>query len=417
MTEERTPPGFVAGIGLLFGAVYFVQSVGDPASGLIAQPVRSLLNDWGESPAAIAGFMAAMALPWSLKPLLALLSDFVPLFGSRRRGYLLVATGAAAIGLGILYAAPLTPGARWILLMLLFVPTLGIAFSDVLVDALMIEVGKPRNLTGRLQSVQWFAASLGLLCSGIVGGYLTSRNRHDLAFLICAALWSASLVLTVAFVHEPRRAVNANELRATAGALRSALAAPGLLTICAITFLWDGNPLSYSVNYLHLTRTLGLDEQVYGSSLSLFSAGGMIASVAYGLYCRRIAASVLLHGAIAAGIVANVLYWWVAGAPSLYVVSMLGGLAYMTGSLILLDLAARLVPLPVAATVFALIMALANLGSSLAEAMGGYVFEGATTRYGGATAYGIVIVLSVLVIASCWSCVPLLRRQVPQWWR
>ena len=91
----------------------------------------------------------------------------MPLFGSRRRSYLLVATAAAAIGLGILYAAPLTPGARGVLLMLLFVPTLGIAFSDVLVDALMIEVGKPRNLTGRLQSVQWFAASLGLLCSGI----------------------------------------------------------------------------------------------------------------------------------------------------------------------------------------------------------------------------------------------------------
>ena len=43
--------------------------------------------------------MAVLALPWSLKPLLALLSDFVPLFGSRRRSYLIVSTAVAAIGL------------------------------------------------------------------------------------------------------------------------------------------------------------------------------------------------------------------------------------------------------------------------------------------------------------------------------
>ena len=183
-----------------------------------------------------------MALPWSLKPLLALLSDFVPLFGSRRRGYLLLATAAAGVGLGVLYVAPLAPGARWALLVLLFVPTLGIAFSDVLVDALMIEVGKPRSLTGRLQSVQWFAASLGSLCSGVVGGYFTARNRHELAFLICAGLWSASFLLTLAFVREPHRTASAGELRATAGALRDALAVPGLLTICAIMFLWTATP-------------------------------------------------------------------------------------------------------------------------------------------------------------------------------
>ena len=167
------------------------------------------------------------------------------------------------------------------------------------------------------------------------------------------------------------------------------------------------------MNYVHLTSTLGLDEQAYGTSLSLFSAGGMVASIAYGLYCRRIATRALLHGAITAGILANVLYWWVASAEALYVVSALGGFAYMTGSLILLD---RPHPLPVA-TVFATIMAVANLGSSFAEAGGGYLFEGATASYGAASAYGLVIVVSVLVIASCWSCVPRLRRQVPQWWR
>jgi hypothetical protein len=42
--------------------------------------------------------MALLALPWTTKPLFGLLSDFVPLFGSRRRNYLLLANGAANEG-------------------------------------------------------------------------------------------------------------------------------------------------------------------------------------------------------------------------------------------------------------------------------------------------------------------------------
>jgi BT1 family protein len=404
----------IAGIGLLFGAIYFVQSVGDPSSGLIAQPVRSLLNDWGESPAAIATFMAVMALPWVLKPLLALLSDFVPLFGSRRRSYLVVSTAAAAIGLGILYFVPLPPGEKWLLLVLLFVPTLGIAFTDVLADGLMIEVGKPLGLTGRLQSVQWFAAYLALLLSGVLGGYLTSRGRHELAFLWCAALWAGSLVLTLAFVREPPRAANAQSFRETSRALAAAVKVPGLITICAISFFWDFNLLSLSVNYLHVTGTLALSEQVSGNAFSLFSAGAMAASLVYGLQ-RHFGTGALLHGAIVAGLAANLLYGWVASSASLYVVSTLVGFAYMTGSLILLDLAARRVPVAVAATVFAVIMALTSLGSSLGEALGGNLYGALAASYGAAAAYRLVLAASLVVIASCWLWVPALKRASAEW--
>src|SRR5207244_12689909 len=35
------------------------------------------------------------------------------------------------------------------------VMALGLAFTDVLVDAMMVENGRPRGLTGAFQSVQW----------------------------------------------------------------------------------------------------------------------------------------------------------------------------------------------------------------------------------------------------------------------
>src|SRR5262245_65454839 len=109
----------IAGAYTFFAALYFVQSIGDPTSGLIAQPLRSLLSSWGESPASLAGLMALLALPWSIKPAFGLLSDFVPLFGSRRRNYLLLANGMAAVSLLLLAFVPLAPGNRWLLFALL----------------------------------------------------------------------------------------------------------------------------------------------------------------------------------------------------------------------------------------------------------------------------------------------------------
>jgi MFS family permease len=158
LTDKKTPPRATSAY-TFFAALYFVQSVGDPTSGLIAQPVRSLLRSWGESPASLAALMALLAIPWSIKPAFGLLSDFVPLLGSRRRNYLLLANGMAAVSLLVLAFVPLSPENRWLLFALLLPTTVGIALGDVIVDALMVEKGQPLGLTGRFQSIQWAAAN------------------------------------------------------------------------------------------------------------------------------------------------------------------------------------------------------------------------------------------------------------------
>ena len=94
-------------LGLLFGALYFLQGIGEPTEGLIAQPARCLLKRWGRSDRDITTFMALLAIPWTFKPLYGLLTDFVPIFGTRRRGYLLLASGATTISLLGLFAFPI----------------------------------------------------------------------------------------------------------------------------------------------------------------------------------------------------------------------------------------------------------------------------------------------------------------------
>ena len=85
-------------LGLLFGAIYFLQTIANPLDGLATQPVRGLLKALHERPSDITAFTALISLPWTLKPLYGLLTDFLPLAGSRRKSYLMVTSIAVSLG-------------------------------------------------------------------------------------------------------------------------------------------------------------------------------------------------------------------------------------------------------------------------------------------------------------------------------
>jgi predicted MFS family arabinose efflux permease len=400
-----------------FAALYFVQSVGDPTSGLIAQPVRSLLKGWGESPATLAGLMALLAVPWTIKPIFGLLSDFVPLFGSRRRNYLLLANGLAALSLLVLAFVPLSPGSQWMLLALLLPTTMAIALGDVIVDALMVEKGQPLGLTGRFQSIQWAAANAALLLTGVLGGYVAEKHLQSLAFGGCAALWLFALAVTWAYARDDHgEHLDATSLRETGAALLGVLRDPLFLAVCALLTLWSFNPVWGSVLYVHMTEDLSFSEQQFGNITSAFFLGSLIGSIGYGFYCRSVRLSRLLHFSIIAAIVSNAVYWQLNSLSSAYVVSVIAGAAYMTGTLIQLDLTARIIPARAAATVFATVMALTNFAGSASEAFGGWLFEAAKAPYGRATAFSLVVAASVAAAVSCWMVVPALRRAAPHWW-
>ena len=159
---------------------------------------------------------------------------------------------------------------------------------------------------------------------------------------------------------------------------------------------------------------MGFSEQDFGNVTSAFFAGSLIGSIGYGIYCRSVRLSTLLHLSILAAIVSNAVYGQLNSLTSAYVVSVIAGAAYMTRTLIQLDLVARIIPARAAATVFAIIMALTNFAGSASEAFGGWLFEAVKTQR--PDAFGIVVATSVASAASCWLLVPVLRRAAPQWW-
>lgn len=168
-------------LGILFAALYFVQGAGEPSTGLVAQPVNSLLRSWNLSAGDMAMFTFWLGLPWSIKPLFGLLTDFVPIAGTRRKSYLILTSLMMSVGLLMAAFFPLESGDTTTLMLLLLMPTVGIAFGDVVTDGLMVEKGQPLGITSRLQSIQWTAITVAGLGTGALAGSWRSTSSSGSA--------------------------------------------------------------------------------------------------------------------------------------------------------------------------------------------------------------------------------------------
>src|ERR1700739_2223339 len=81
---------------LFFAIVYTVEGFCQAKIGVVWQPLTNYLKErQGWDAVQIATSLAVLDVPWVVKPLYGMVSDFLPLFGYRRRSYLVVANVVA----------------------------------------------------------------------------------------------------------------------------------------------------------------------------------------------------------------------------------------------------------------------------------------------------------------------------------
>jgi MFS family permease len=379
-------------LAVLFGIVYFAQGTWY----LPQQAVTITLKERGLSAGEVATFFAITGVPWMVKPVYGLISDFLPLFGRRRTSYFLLSTALAA-ACGFALAGMHSHPYGW-LLGLFTAMALGLAFTDVLTDALMVESGKPLGLTGAFQAVQWGSIYAASIFVGELGGRFAEHRDLHSAFLFAAAFPLVSLLMVARFVKEPKVSGERKAFVETWRATRAAFADRTVWLVAGFLLLWTFSPSFGTALLYYETDTLGFSQQFIGHLAALASAAGIVGATIYAPLSRRMSLRRVIILSIGIGVAGTLVYLGYRGPVSAVVINVVFGAAGMITQLAFLDLAAKACPRHVEATFFALLMSVFNAGAQAAQVVGGYLYD-----WLGLTP---LIFISAAATALAWVLVP-----------
>jgi MFS family permease len=157
---------------LFFSFVYAVEGLGQ-VEGLIAQPLSFYLKqEHGWTPLQVSAYLTIFNFPWIIKPVYGVFSDFVPLFGYRRKGYLIAANIVAAGA--FLWATQLNAPSQ--LVWALQITAYAMAISSTVCGAMLVENGQRLGESGRFVNQQWLWFNVAAMASAIGGGALAHIN-------------------------------------------------------------------------------------------------------------------------------------------------------------------------------------------------------------------------------------------------
>ncbi|CAI5745991.1 unnamed protein product [Peronospora destructor] len=192
---------FGDGLLLQIFFVYFTQGV---RSTLCSLGTSYYLNETlALVPAQSESLRATAAIPWIIKPLYGMLSDSVPIWGTRRKSYLLIFSAISAAA----YFALSFPGLITTYesaLVALVIASLGIAFCDVVIDGKVVEAARSEreDMAGNLQTLSWISLSVGSVLGSMVLGYALDTFGPRGVFFVTAAGPLCVVLVSIKIVEE-----------------------------------------------------------------------------------------------------------------------------------------------------------------------------------------------------------------------
>lgn len=348
--------------------VYLVQGI----VGLSRLAVSFFLKDeLGLTPAEVSALLGIVALPWMIKPLFGFISDGLPIFGYRRRPYLIL---SGLLGVASWLTLATIVHTAWAATLAIALGSLSVAVSDVIVDSLVVERARGESVSraGALQSLCWGASSVGGLMTAYFSGSLLQQFDTRTVFAITAAF--PLIVSAVAWLIAESPVTEKSDwtvIRHQLGQLKQAISQKSIWMPTVFLFLWQATPAAESAFFFFSTNELGFEPEFLGRVRLVTSFAALAGIWVFQRFLKAVPFRVIFGWSmlLSAGLGMSMLLLvthanrvlgiddrWFSLGDSL-VLTVLGQIAFMP----VLVLAARLCPPGVEATLFALLMSVVNL--------------------------------------------------------
>lgn len=343
-------------VGMVGGGVFIVTFA---QTGVLGQfPFRFLfMNQLHMTAEQQAGFIAWATFPWYIKPLAGLFCDAVPLFGTRRRAYLIL--------MGILGCAGWL-SFNWMhtyeqfMIATLLLNSVMVVASTV-VGGLLVETGQTGGMTGRLSSLFNGTQNASVVIASYAGGLLAT-----VAFIYTAGIGAACLLALVPLawflLHEEQNYTVDTEVWSQAWEqlrviIRSKTMwwAAGLLLLVFVAPGYGLVLTYYQSQVLHFTKP-----QI-GFLQALMGIGGVVSAALYATFCKRFRLLPMIYWGIVLNAVGGLLYvGYHSFHAALFIDTANGFLCYL-GIMPLFDLCVRATPKGSESFGWALLMSVYNI--------------------------------------------------------
>lgn len=358
-----------------FAIVYAVEGIGQAKAGVLGQPITYYLKQvmhW--EPVQISASLAALDVPWVIKPVWGAISDFVPLFGYRRRTWLVVAN-LAGIG-AFAWVAILGGGTH--LIPALVVTALAMAISSTLCGALLVETGQKHSGSASFVNQQWLWFNISQMLAVLLAGWLIEVMSP--AGALSASAWIAAaaplaIIGSVWMIEEERARIDLPSLKARFHALLAAFRTRNLYLVMGFLFLYYFSPHFGTPLYFVMTDHLHFSQGFIGVLSAIGAGGWIVGGLVYRWFMTGISHPALLRLSIVGGVLATLAYLLLAGPVSAVLISIFGGLTTMIAFVATLSLAADSCPEGAEGFAFAGMMSILNLANPLGDMLGSALYE------------------------------------------
>ncbi len=370
----------------MFGLLYFAQ--GAVLSYFTALNGIYLLSfDLSMTQVGMVGGIAL--IPLVLKVFLGMLSDRVNLLKlGHRKPYILI--GLLVQSLCLVIAPTIHPGQQfWQFASLAFILMSGMALYDTCTDGLALDT-TPETEQGTIQGIMVGGRALGVvLISGVIGA-IVERFSWPAAFLLLAVLTLLPLPLVLQVREAARPADRQFHWRAFSAFTRPAILTLGLLG-ALYSFVINSanelvNPFMQTAFGISVT-TAGLFTMVWGVGTILGGlAGGRLTDRLGQRRALVLALLVSLASILALALIFNPVIAW----PLV----LLFGLAFGYYETVYFAISMKATDPRIAASMFSILMAVANVGTGIGLAVGGSLVDVAGYRW----TFGIIAGLNLLAL-------------------
>jgi PAT family beta-lactamase induction signal transducer AmpG len=370
----------------MFGLLYFAQgSVLSYFTALNAIYLLSFGLNLGQ-----IGLISGIALtPFVLKIFLGILSDRINLFQmGHRKPYIIIGLIIQAV---CLFIVPfIDPGKNFALYGLMsFLVMTGMAMYDTTTDGLALDT-TPEDEAGKIQGIMVGGRAMGVVVLSSLIGVLAQNVSWMAAFWLLAILTLLPLVFLIGFKEPPRKADQKFEWKAFAAFKHWPIIALGLLGALYSLIINAANEI---INPF-LQSDFGISVMMAGFFTTVWGFGVVVGGITGGPLTDRVGQRRAVEIALVISFVSVAIFSFTSTAAIAWPLVFIFGVAYGYYETVYFAISMRKSDPRIAASMFSILMAIANIGTGIGLPIAGLLADGVGYRL----TFAIIASLNLLAI-------------------